>query len=41
VLSLAALEGSRFKVVGMDDLPTFRRVTTWFSVTIETFLGVF
>ena len=30
VPTLVAWEGSRLKVVGLDDLPTFKRVVAWF-----------
>ena len=30
-----AWEGSRFKVVGLDALPTFKRVAAWFSGPVE------
>jgi len=35
VPTLEAWEGSRFKVVGLDALPTFRRVAAWFPGPME------
>jgi hypothetical protein len=35
VLTLEAWEGSRLKVVGLDALPTFKRVAAWFPGPVE------
>ena len=35
VLTLVAWEGSRLKVVGLDALPTFKRVLAWFPGPME------
>jgi hypothetical protein len=35
VPALTAWEGSRFKVVGTDSLPTFKRDTAWFLGPLE------
>jgi hypothetical protein len=32
---MAAWEGSRLKVVGMDALPTYKRVVAWFPGPVE------
>jgi len=35
VPTMAAWEGSRLKDVGMDALPTYKRVAAWFPATVE------
>ena len=35
VPTLAAWEGSRLKIVGLDALLTYKRVVTWFLGTVE------
>jgi hypothetical protein len=35
VPTMAAWEGSRLKVVGMDTLPTYKRVMAWFPGLVE------
>ena len=35
VLTLATWEGSRLKIVGLDALPTYKRVVAWFTGHVE------
>jgi hypothetical protein len=35
VLTLTAMQGSRLKIVVLDALPTFKRVTAWFPGPVE------
>ena len=36
VPTLVAWEGSRLKMVGLDALPTYKRVVVWFLSPVET-----
>ena len=41
VPTLVAWEGSRLKVVGLDALPTFKRVVAWFPGPVEDMVWCF